>query len=164
MVKWLFKLEIDWDEICRETICIFLSVSLLRVNARKRSIISATWLRWSTLSDFDIDRVLKPSVSLRWRWRSNDIVSEMKRGWEPASREGGQNLDGGHKRGGRWGGRGRLGNRPPLPVSSCQGAHQRPRAFCLSTRLWMKELARAQFQLFIASKPQRWRGREEMRS
>lgn len=47
-----------------------------------------------------------------------------------------------------------------LPVSSCQGAHQRLHAFCLSTRLWMKELARAQFQLFIACKPDRWRERE----
>lgn len=58
-----------------------------------------------------------------------------------------------------WGSR--LGNHPPFPVSFCQGEHQRPCAFCLSTRLWMKELARAQFQLFIACKPERKRGDEE---
>lgn len=58
--------------------------------------------------------------------------------------------------------RGCLGNHPPLPVSSCKGTHQRPHEFCLSTRLWMKELARAQFQLFIACKPERWREREGM--
>lgn len=56
-----------------------------------------------------------------------------------------------------------LGNHPLFPVSFCQGEHQRPCAFCLSTRLWMKELARAQFQLFIACKPERWREREGMR-
>lgn len=44
-----------------------------------------------------------------------------------------------------------------LPV---RGAHQRPCAFCFSTRLWMKELAKAQFQLFIAHKPARWGGKK----
>lgn len=77
------------------------------------------------------------------------------RGIETSTREdeGVQNVD---PR--MWGG-GCLGNHPPLPVSSCQGAHQRLLAFCLSTRLWMKELARAQFQLFIACKPERGRER-----
>lgn len=61
----------------------------------------------------------------------------------------------------RWG---CLGNHPPLPVSSCQSVHQRTCTFRLSTRLWMKELARARFQLFIACKPERWRERGNRRN
>lgn len=112
---------------------------------------------YMTGMDYDIDHTLSSPLKEVQLVRN----TEMKGGWE--SREGGLGraefrLKAQKK--GDVGRRGCLGNHPPLPVSSCEGAHQRPCAFCLSTRLWMKELARAQFQLFIACKPERWRERE----
>lgn len=116
MVKWLFKVEIDgdcvpkkslpiilnecdWRDDLRISLCVFTHIECTRMQHNWRLIMQLDW-DGAQLSDFDIDRVLKPSVSPRRQLRSNNIVSEMKRGWEPGSREGVQNLDGRHKKGG----------------------------------------------------------------
>lgn len=115
------------------------------------------WLRWIEPPDDSIDPVVLPSVGLR----SNSIFSEKRRNEERMTGKGGRFW--GEFRSKTQGAvLGRVVERVVLATIHhfqylpVRGVHQRPCAFCLSTRLWMKELARAQFQLFIACKPERW--------
>lgn len=122
--------------------------------------------RWIEPPDDGIDPSALPSLGLCRKLRGNRIFSQKCRDKERTGREAvrfGHNLDWKHKEL-HWGaGSGEsvvlatIHHFQYLPV---RGAHQRPCAFCLSTRLWMKELAKAQFQLFIAHKPERWGGKK----
>lgn len=124
------------------------------------------WRRWIEPPHADIDSSTLPPVGVSRRLRGNSVFSQKwgaKEGMRRKEVRLGHNLDWKHKEGLLGAGSAdsvvlaTIHHFQHLPV---RGVHQRPCAFCLSTTLWMKELAKAQFQLFIAHKPSRWGGKK----
>lgn len=70
--------DCNWRNDLHNILCIFTYCGCRRMQRLHNAI---TRRRRSTLPDYDIDHILKLSVSLWRRPRSNSIVSEMKRGW-----------------------------------------------------------------------------------